>query len=135
MAASTPSAARLLAAAGGKPNEPFGRRFHHITGAETVSTIIPRHPASITSRLTGQYSCPWCTAMPPLDRLRRRAILRKSHVAQNLAAILVEMDDSRLFGARGARARRISSHWPGWQGKAKWLLKGPSRQEWRAPDR
>jgi hypothetical protein len=37
MIAITLNAARVLAAAGGKPNDPFGRRFHHITGAEIVS--------------------------------------------------------------------------------------------------
>jgi hypothetical protein len=33
--------------AGGMPNEPFGRRFHHMTGGEIVSKTIAMQPASM----------------------------------------------------------------------------------------
>ncbi len=48
MIARTVSAARRFAAAGSKPNEPFGRRFHHMTGAEIVSKTTALQPPSMT---------------------------------------------------------------------------------------
>jgi hypothetical protein len=58
----------------------------------------------------------------PFDRLRGRPVLRKADIAQNLAAILVEIDRSRLLDARGMGVGRECAFRTLWQGNVIWLI-------------